>query len=78
MFGICAIWGKQGLPTKPLKKSKKVKRATANLTVSAEFTPCSYTGPLVPTFITADGFNQFLVRRHDDRLEEVLPRVVGL
>jgi hypothetical protein len=20
MFGICAIWGKQGLPTKPLKK----------------------------------------------------------
>jgi hypothetical protein len=78
MFGICAIWSKQRLPTKPLKKVEESQKGNRKSYRQRRIHRCSYTGPLVPTFITADGFNQFLVRRHDDRLEEVLPRVVGL
>jgi hypothetical protein len=79
MLGICAIWGKRRLPTKSLKKVEQSQKSNHKSYRQHRIQSLLiYHDPLVPTFITADGFNHFLVRRHDDRLEEILPRVVGL
>jgi hypothetical protein len=70
--------GKTAFTNQVVEKSRTKSKEQPQILPSAPNYLLIYHDPLVPTFITADGFNHFLVRRHDDRLEEILPRVVGL